>query len=282
MRCVERLRALQQALPWLAMAASAHRPLERFDRALSSVDIASQPAIHLLDPAGDSRGAPPVPPGGSLAVLDSSFNPPTCAHVYILHAIARRFGATHRLLLLAKQNADKPVVGASLVQRLQMMELLALDDAEGTSMCGVTAHPLFVDKVSALRALCGPEVTIYVLVGFDTWERVIDPKYYAPGRRDEAMRNIFSTVEVVVTSRDPVSARAMKPLSVEEQAAVVRDGLPADMTRGRLHFVQNDEAMAAVSSSAARGALAANDVSAARAVLPECLHAFVVANALYE
>ena len=31
------------------------------------------------------------------------------------------------LLLLAKQNADKPVTGAGLVQRLQMMELLARD-----------------------------------------------------------------------------------------------------------------------------------------------------------
>jgi len=197
MRC---LRVRSQALHWLTMAAGAHRSADRFERALSSVDLAALPQVQLTYPAASSAS---LPRGGSIAVLDSSFNPPTFAHMHMLDAAAQRFGASRRLLLLAKQNADKPVVGASLVQRLQMMELLARDDATAATLCGVTAHPLFVDKASALRALCGPETTIYLLVGFDTWERIVDPKYYAPGGRDAAMASLFGRVEVCCHSGYP-------------------------------------------------------------------------------
>ena len=51
------------------------------------------------------------------------------------------------------------------------------------------------------RALCGPGATIFLLVGYDTWERVVDPKYYPEGRRDDALRSLFGTVEAVSLSR---------------------------------------------------------------------------------
>ena len=86
----------------------------------------------------------------------------------------------------------------------------------------------------------------------------------------------------MVTSRDPAGASAMATLSTAEQRATVLEGLPDDVTRGRLRFMVNDDAMASLSSSAARGALAANDVPTAQAALPECLHSFVRSNALYE
>ena len=90
--------------------------------------------------------------------------------------------AGRALLLLAKQNADKPVVGASLVQRMQMMELLAAADETGRTCCGVTGHALFVDKAAALQALCAPGARVHMLVGFDTWIRITDPKYYGEGQ----------------------------------------------------------------------------------------------------
>ena len=198
-------RLLARRLSVLAMAgtgssASALPQLERFERALSSVDIAVEPRVQLVPPAVGG-GEWPLPLDESVAVLDSSFNPPTCAHVHLLRSAAARFGVRRRMLLLAKQNADKPVVGASLPHRLQMMELLAREEVEGSTVCGVTAHPLFVDKARALRALCGPGATIFLLVGYDTWERVVDPKYYPEGRRDDALRSLFGTVEAASLSR---------------------------------------------------------------------------------
>jgi nicotinamide-nucleotide adenylyltransferase len=277
-----RLRVRQQAMHWLTMAASAHRTTDHFERTLSSVDISARPQVQLIYPRALSGAAAPVlPPGSSIAVLDSSFNPPTCAHVHMLLAVARRFGASHRLLLLAKNNADKPVVGASLPQRLQMMELIARADGDGATLCGVTAHPLFVDKASALRSLCGQDAPIYLLVGLDTWERIVDPRYYADGGRDVALASLFRSVEVVVTSRDPVGASA-STVDIAQQEAMVLGSLPTAISAGRLHFMRNDQAMAALSSSEARGAFAANDRPAALRVVPECIHAYLTENKLYK
>ena len=233
---------------------------ERLQRALDSVSIGEPPRIEL------TLGEATMPSNG-LAVLDSSFNPPTRAHLHMLDAATKTFGMGRSLLLLAKQNADKPVVGASLVQRLEMMEAIAATaEPPGSMLCGVTAHPLFVDKATALQQLFGDReggVRIVVLVGFDTWVRIVDPKYYAPGGLDAALRDIFRAVEVLVASRDPASVSNLEPLRTEEQEALVLS-LSDQVTGGRLHFLRNDPLVADLSSSAVRKAVAAGDGSSAR------------------
>ena len=168
---------------------------QRFQRYLDLVDGAAAPRVELTHGTVEPLGL------SSLLVLDSSFNPPTRAHMHLLGAAAQRLGTARTLLLLAKQNADKPVVGASLCQRLEMMaEIAAASEPPDSMLCGVTAHPLFVDKTLALQRLCGTDARIVILVGFDTWVRIIDPKYYAPGGLDGVLRQIFSSVEVVVAT----------------------------------------------------------------------------------
>lgn len=269
----------------------------RLQRHLDAVDLAAPPRVEV------HYGASSTGKLASLAVLDSSFNPPTRAHLHLLSLAAEQLGLSHSLLLLAKQNADKPVLGASLVQRLEMMELIAAAaDPPASTLCGVTAHPLFVDKAAALRSLCEPDARIAVLVGFDTWVRIVDPKYYAEGGLEAALTQIFDAVEVVVASRDPSSASNLRPMSADEQEAVVQE-LPATLTRQRLHFLRNSEQMAPLSSSAIRKAIAATTAdeadaparaadaatdagcdalpSAVREMLPECLHGYVEAQGLY-
>lgn len=185
------------------------------------------------------------------------------------------------LLLLAKQNADKPVVGASLVQRLQMMRLLAQADASGVRHAGVTAHPLFVDKAVAMRRLCGERARVYLLVGYDTWVRIIDPKYYPAGGLDAALGTIFATVDVVVASRDASGAASLASGPTEGQQEELVAALPHSVTGGRLHFLRNDAAMAPLSSSAVRRAVAAGDLGAAREMVPDSLHAYVERRGLY-
>lgn len=284
-----------------AAATTVAEDRERLQRHLDAVDLQASPRVELTYGSEATGNGDTLQ---TLAVLDSSFNPPTRAHLHLLADAASQLGLSNSLLLLAKQNADKPVVGASLVQRLEMMDLIAAAaDPRGSMVCGVTAHPLFVDKASALRSLCPDGARVAVLVGFDTWVRIIDAKYYADGGLEAALRRIFDAVEVVVASRDPSSAPNLEgsPMSTEEQERVVMS-LPADVTRGRVHFLQNSPQMAPLSSSAIRKALAATaegDGAATsaegsggkpsddglpphvREMLPAVLHAYVEAQYLY-
>ena len=248
---------------------------ERLQRHLDAVSLTSSPCIELISGSAVHTTG--------LAVLDSSFNPPTRAHMHILTHAAKKFGLTHSLLLLAKQNADKPVVGASLLERLEMMEAIA-DAAEpaGSMLCGVTAHPLFVDKAIALQALCKRGTRIVVLVGFDTWIRITDAKYYSSERGlDTALRSIFEAVEVVVASRDASSVVDLAPLSADEQATIVHS-LPEEVTQQRLHFIHNPLEVAGLSSSAARKAFAAGDGIGAHGMLPDCILPLVKARGMYK
>lgn len=244
---------------------------------LDALDPQAPPSVQLTFPLDG-----PPPALGSLAVLDSSFNPPTRSHLHLLDKAAEQLGLERKLLLLAKVNADKALQGATLPQRLQMMQLLAQADAEGRTCCGLTAHPLFVDKAAALRGLCGGAARVVLLVGFDTWVRITDPKYYGEGQLPQVLARIFEATEVAVASRDPASASATadNPLTIEEQEAAVTS-LPEELARGRLHFLRSDEALAGLSSSAVRRALGAEDTDTAHSIVPECLHAYIEENQLY-
>lgn len=78
--------------------------------------------------------ASPNPRPGTLVVLDSSFNPPTRAHLRMATSAIRsaaqtqaRPGNVRLLLLLAVNNADKAPRPAAFHLRMEMMRLFALD-----------------------------------------------------------------------------------------------------------------------------------------------------------
>lgn len=188
-----------------------HR-LKQFQSALSS--FTSSPSTFQIISSIPTRPSPPPPQ--TLYVLDSSFNPPTLAHLRIAtSALAQDRGAPPKrlLLLLATQNADKPAKPASFEQRLAMMTIFAEDlrkacwpsrsasvgredgvegrengegdttDEDGATIdIAVTKHPYFIDKASAIisSGAYPPQVTQVHLVGYDTLIRLLDPKYYPP------------------------------------------------------------------------------------------------------
>ena len=78
---------------------------------------------------------------------------------------------------------------------------------------------------------------------------------------------------------DPLEAGWRRPRAEQQQA--VESALPAELTRGRLHFVEVPSPLDAVSSSAIRSAIARGDVGAAREMLPACLHDYVDSEALF-
>ena len=151
-----------------------------------------------------------------ISILDSSFNPPTLAHLALANSprpsyrddgkqsseIQNSYGYDAKLLLLSVKNADKSLKArdATYQQRLEMMLLLSRDAIGSTNTTdashslleheaaniaiAIIDKPTFVGKSSALldflqRRLTTPltfELTF--LVGLDTLERLFSPRYY--------------------------------------------------------------------------------------------------------
>ncbi|RDL37767.1 uncharacterized protein BP5553_05200 [Venustampulla echinocandica] len=137
---------------------------------------------------------PPPPPPKTLYVLDSSFNPPTLAHLHIARTALLQDNLPpspttrkHILLLLATTNADKKdPTPASFPQRLCMLRLLAeelisefpskpSEQAAGSARLtvdiGVTKQPYFIDKsISILEegASYNQDTEQVHLLGYDT------------------------------------------------------------------------------------------------------------------
>ena len=158
-----------------------------------------------------------------LYVLDSSFNPPTRAHLRIASsALLERLEPDSRLLLLlATQNADKPSKPALFEDRLTMMELFANDlrshlatstasQGQTSSMehipaidIGVTKKPYFIDKASAIEAsgiYPAPLEQVH-LTGYDTLIRIFNAKYYPPEHTLAPLAPLFSQHRLRVTLR---------------------------------------------------------------------------------
>lgn len=186
--------------------------------------------------------------GGHLAILDSSFNPPSAAH----HAIAssafpghpgcQRANYTARLLLYSPRNADK-VPGstdATTAQRSEMMRLLAehMSSAGQETGAALLALPTFAQKADYLAEQY-PEAHLTFLVGTDTLTRVFDPKYYDD--MDAALAHLFERAHLVCCAR---GADAEAVLSDHPK---IRDWAQ----RGNVRFI---DAVGEVSSTAIRRA----------------------------
>ncbi|KDQ57052.1 hypothetical protein JAAARDRAFT_35648 [Jaapia argillacea MUCL 33604] len=162
-----------------SFASRAASALERISHHLSTVEIlyASHPAWPLPPSAQISP-----PKSLQISVLDSSFNPPTLAHLALAKASLppshQRHAADYdaKLLLLSVRNADKTLkpTDATYIQRMEMMVLLAknlssstvisnLDDpsmasslVDGVDLTnvavGIIDEPIFVRKSTILQA----------------------------------------------------------------------------------------------------------------------------------
>ncbi|KAE9576451.1 Nicotinamide mononucleotide adenylyltransferase [Colletotrichum fructicola] len=174
--------------------------VEFFSRSLSSFQ-SSQDAFRVLCtlPHHRENAAPspfpsprrPQQPVKRLVVLDSSFNPPTLAHLRMATSALKTSGGagagTRLLLLLAVNNADKAPKPVAFAVRLGLMcafaeDLLALQGArEGMEVdVGVTTMPFFHDKARAVEGggSYGEGVEQVYLAGYDTLIRIFNPKYY--------------------------------------------------------------------------------------------------------
>ncbi|KAF2223337.1 hypothetical protein BDZ85DRAFT_107748 [Elsinoe ampelina] len=144
-----------------------------------------------------SKNSKPSSPK-TLLILDSSFNPPSRAHLTLaksaLHKdILRHYEPPYRFLLLfSTQNADKAPSAASFDQRLALMTVFAQDlikDLQQSDQhdppdvdIGLTTAPYYTDKSTAISTEgkdAYPDSPRHIhIMGFDTITRFLAPKYY--------------------------------------------------------------------------------------------------------
>jgi nicotinamide-nucleotide adenylyltransferase len=197
--------------------------LERLQNGLSHPPIELVHAPHPLWPLRGSEDRNVVGNPLRISILDSSFNPPTLAHLALIKSqIPQEWrenltdeghGYDAKLLLLSVKNADKTLMpgDATYLQRLEMISLLTKSihsDAMTSTPTGpaksdttvanvaiaITDEPTFVGKSTALLAFLkqrlsqldvksSTDLELTFLVGLDTLKRLFSPHYYSSEMR---------------------------------------------------------------------------------------------------
>ncbi|CRJ80695.1 hypothetical protein BN1708_000344, partial [Verticillium longisporum] len=153
----------------------------------------------------------PSTPPKTLIVFDSSFNPPTVAHLRMaasaIRAASHAIEDTRVLLLLAVNNADKAPQPVAFPTRMALMQHFALDltdaiEGDGVAVdLGLTTLPYFPDKSAAIadEGRYGDAEQVF-LAGYDTLVRIFNPKYY-PGGMAQALGPFLDRAKVRITMR---------------------------------------------------------------------------------
>ncbi len=152
------------------------------------------PQLRISHPAPQgliSRGA------GHLGVLGGSYNPITLAHLAIADAAVAAMHLHEVLFCLPQVPPHKTIFGASLEQRLDMMQLAVQDRPYAT--VGLCSHGLFLDIERALRPLYAPETEVFFITGRDAAERILTWEY---DDTERALSEMFSAFQFIVCDRE--------------------------------------------------------------------------------
>ncbi|KAI5257150.1 Nucleotidylyl transferase [Aureobasidium subglaciale] len=183
----------------MSIAASSMRSiLPQLETALKSFQSSDSKfrIVRSINPSASSPASPKT-----LFILDSSFNPPSKAHLALAKSALHSSSTKHHqspfglLLLFSTHNADKAPSAASFPERLALMTLFAEDllrDIQGVADhddyvlpavdIGLTTAPYYTDKSSAISSdgaehYPGSPKHVHLL-GFDTITRFFAAKYY--------------------------------------------------------------------------------------------------------
>ncbi len=230
-----------------------------------------------------------------ISVLDSSFNPPTLAHLGLANslppdtAIHSDSDYSAKLLLLSVKNADKTLKpgDARYEQRLEMMHLLAkslqpLRTAETAQLTteeaanaaiAIIDEPTFVGKSRVLRQalvriLAGTpapapvvaiaDVELTFLIGHDTLARLVSPRYYPSETAMLASLRTFMSADAADGDRSRVvSAQRSAPAGGDGVAETVEE-LPyvrEFLDAGRVAVIDMGDALRTYSSTTVRRAV---------------------------
>ncbi|KAF8071861.1 hypothetical protein FPV67DRAFT_1747369 [Lyophyllum atratum] len=223
------------------------------------------------------------------------------------HAYDDNIDYDAKLLLLSVRNADKALKpgDATYPQRLEMMNILARDivqksgrsDPEEASNVAIAIidEPTFVGKSSCLQALFKgrfaetPEygthdTQLNFILGFDTLERLIQPRYY--GSREQMMKSLQKFLSPSPEGDDSrvICARRGSPSSPEGMAesadlAIVEDFI----TSGRIVMIDIGKDLRTYSSTEVRNTIRRLGIEASewRKFVPPGIADYIVHERLY-
>lgn len=176
--------------------------------------------------------------GPRLGVFASSFNPVTTAHVELMRRAAEQFSLDQMMALAGCANADKTSYECSLEDRLKMLAATFATD-ERVSVA-LSSHAYFVDLVEAKRKVCPLETDLHFIIGFDTFERVLDregryfQRYHISFKdRLDALGYLLERSRLVVAARAGAGARDFERLlggeSREIRDRIIYMDFPSDL-----------------------------------------------------
>lgn len=239
--------------------------VDRNDVAGSS-DPGSEPALDILNRAQQR--------GRRLGVFASSFNPPTVAHIELIRRASKTFSLDESLALASPRNADKIDYECSLEDRLAMLRLGLADD--GSVSIGLSTHPFYVDMVEAIERAYPLETDLHFIVGFDTFERVVDSenrytaRYHRHYRdRIEALNYLFDRSKFIVAGRAGAGLDNLRSLFEREPC------LPAD----RVAFLDFPPDLGEISATEARNRLRSG--AAITGLVPPRVERYIFEHRLY-
>ena len=137
---------------------------------------------------------------GGWAVLPSAFNPPTRAHLHLLHLAQGVEGVDGGAALLTTRNVAKGIEGASLADRIGML-LAARASRPGLAVLAANQARI-ADQAATLRA-AWPEAAFDFVLGYDTLVRLFDEQYY-DGPMESVLDPFFEHHRVIATNRGEV------------------------------------------------------------------------------
>ena len=140
--------------------------------------------------------AGPLPNNGRLGVLGGAYNPITRAHLLLARYSREQFGLDEIIFVLPKILPNKPLVGVSVEQRLEMMRL-GISGIPYISL-GVCSHGLFLDICTALQEIYPQKPEIFFITGRDAAERILTWPYDDPAA---ALAKMFASFQFLVFQR---------------------------------------------------------------------------------
>jgi len=140
--------------------------------------------------------AGPLPKNGRLGVLGGAYNPITRAHLLLARYSRQQFKLDEIIFVLPKILPNKPLVGASVEQRLEMMRL-GITGIPYISL-GVCSHGLFLDICTALQQIYPQKPGIFFIAGRDAAERILTWPYDDPAA---ALAKMFGGFQLLVFER---------------------------------------------------------------------------------
>ncbi len=134
-----------------------------------------------------------------LGILGGAYNPITHAHLALADTVVNTLNIDEVLFCLPQVPPHKTIFGASLDQRLDMMQL-AISHTPYAS-AGLSTHGLFIDIYQAACEIYPASTEVFFLTGRDAAERILTWDYEDT---EAVLQDMFAAFQFIVCDRDGV------------------------------------------------------------------------------